>query len=152
MNKLLFSAVVLLFLGSCNSSNNQQGNGQNNPEAQLKVEEQEIVTMEKLLTNPEAYLNKTISLQGLCVHTCKHSGKKMFLQGTNEEDLVLVLADGNVATFEQELTGSQVIVTGLLTARASEPDEHQEEDQSCETDSKSKSYQLSCTAFQMVSE
>ena len=104
------------------------------------------------MANPEVYLNKNISLQGLCVHTCKHSGKKMFLQGTNEDELVLVLAGDNVPTFEQELTGSQVIVTGLLTAKESEMDEHASGDNNCETESKSKSYQLSCTAYRAVSE
>ena len=152
MKKLFFSVAILLIMVSCNFSEKKQSSDQNSSEIELKSDQEEILTVEKLLANPEVYLNKNISLQGLCVHTCKHSGKKMFLQGTNEDELVLVLAGDNVPTFEQELTGSQVIVTGLLTAKESEMDEHASGDNNCETESKSKSYQLSCTAYRAVSE
>lgn len=151
MKNILFLSLLIFAVTACNFSGKKEASADKCCNSELKSAEVEYVTVEELLISPDNYVNKTVSLKGLCVHTCRHSGKKMFIQGTDEDQLVQVLADGSISGFEQELTGSQVIVTGLLTAKETEEHVHQEgEEHSCETESKSKSFLLNCTAYKVV--
>ena len=43
-----------------------------------------IVSVDSVQKNPEKYFDKTIEIRGRVIHTCKVSGKKMFLAGSDE--------------------------------------------------------------------
>lgn len=153
MKKILFVFAALIVFSSCNFSGSKEASSDKCCSSELKSAHAEALSVEDLLASPDEFIGKTISLKGLCVHTCKHSGKKMFLQGIDEDQLILVLADGELSGFEKEITGSQIIVTGLLTAKEVEAENHEEgETHSCETDSKSKSYQIACTSYKIITE
>ncbi len=146
MKKLLFLLFMVVATVSCNYSGTKVAEAD-------KMAEPAIVNIEDLFTNTHEFVDDTISLKGLCIHVCKHGGKKMFLQGIDENQLVKVFAEGEITAFEQELVGSHVVVTGLLTA--AEVNDHEPEGgegHTCETESKSKSYELSSTSFKIVNE
>ncbi|MCX5841131.1 MAG: hypothetical protein NTY16_06720, partial [Deltaproteobacteria bacterium] len=55
-------------------------------------------------------MGKLISLEGMVAHVCRESGKRLFLG----EESFKVLASNKVPTFNVELEGSDVTVTGYL--------------------------------------
>jgi hypothetical protein len=73
----------------------------------------------------------------------------LFLQGSDEEQLLLVTASDDIAKFENSLEGSDIVVTGKFSVieQAAEDHEHNSDEEACETESKSKNYQVECLSF-----
>lgn len=151
MKNILLVFVILIAFWSCNLTSSKEASSEKCCDSQLKSAQSEYLTIEKLLASPDDYINKTVTIKGLCIHICKNGGKRMFLQGTDEDQLILVLAGNEISSFENELTGSHIAVTGLLMALEIDEEETPKEDEnpSCETKSKVKSYQINCTSYKI---
>jgi len=119
----LFIAALTIILLSCNSSTNKKS--QKTQEATANPE-QKIVLVDSLLVTPENYLEKTISIKGLVVHTCKQTGKKMFLVGTDKNSPIKVVAGNSISLFEQSLEGETVIATGKITLMEESGEKHED--------------------------
>ncbi len=65
-------------------------------------------------------VGKTVEIEGLVVHVCKHGGKKMFIVGENPDIRVKITATDKVSVFEPELEGSNVVVQGIVEPMAEE--------------------------------
>lgn len=154
MKNILFVFVILIAFWSCNLTSSKEASSEKCCDSLLKSTQDEYLTIENILASPADYINKTITLKGLCIHTCKHGGKRMFLQGTDEDQLILVLAGNEISSFENELIGSHIAVTGLLMPIGINEEETHKEDENhqCETESKVKSYQINCTSYKKVTE
>ncbi len=72
------------------------------------------VTVDELASGLFEYDGSLVEVEGVCVHVCSHSGKKMFLVGDDPENRFLIFADEGIAGFPKELEGSKVSVIGLL--------------------------------------
>jgi len=59
-------------------------------------------------------IDKAIVIEGTVLHTCKHSGKRMFLVDGNDSIRVEVTAGKNITKFDEKLVGSRVLVVGTL--------------------------------------
>ena len=60
------------------------------------------------------YVGKEVQISGLVNHTCKHGGKRMFIIDEKTEQTVKIEAGENIASFDAELEGSIVSVTGII--------------------------------------
>ena len=111
-----------------------------------------VVSVDSVQKNPEKYFDKTIALQGRVIHTCKVSGKKMFLAGSDEEKLIRINAGENINRFEESLQGEMVIARGVLTPITDVPVVDKEKDGKtvCVTEGKAKQYVLACTEFEVT--
>ncbi len=146
MRQLLIFLALALSTTACQTA----GNPKSQAKATLKTaSESTVLTPDELFNAPEKYEGKQITVQGLCVHTCKHSGKRLFLQGSDQEQLLLVTASPGIAKFENTLEGSNLLVSGnfSLIREESEKHEHKAGEKACETESKSKNYQVECLTF-----
>ncbi len=161
-NLFLIAALVTIFV-SCNSSSEKKKNTTAEPTQTAELTA--VVEVDTILANPNIYLDKTISIKGLVVHTCKHSGKKMFLAGSDKSVYVKVVAGNNISIFGKELEGETVVATGKLTLIEEEGEKHSEEGAktevnesdssdsttaSCATETKIKNYEMICDAFSVV--
>jgi hypothetical protein len=109
------------------------------------------VSVDAVQKNPEKYFDKIIALQGRVIHTCKVSGKKMFLAGSDEENLIRINAGENINRFDESLQGEIVIVKGILTPIAEViVDKEQDGKTPCVTEAKAKQYVLACTGFEVM--
>jgi hypothetical protein len=74
----------------------------------------------KTLTFDELYSNTLdmpkgkVAVEGLCVHVCKHSGKKIFIVGADPNSKLQIYAGEGLAGFPPDLEGSKVRVVGVL--------------------------------------
>jgi len=154
MKKLLFVLFVSILVWNCKPGASKQSAVEATPE------EVEVVCINEFFGSPEIYLDKEISLGGLCVHVCKHSGKKLFLTGEDENKLVMVFAEGEIE-FSPELEGSKLIVTGTLSAveegvcgdkEEVEAETKAKEGHQCEAKIKEVPYKLNCVSYEIYVE
>lgn len=159
MKNLLYSAILAILLAACTS----------NPTDKEKTESScssscssasccpgkstaslaliNDLSVDQVLATPENYMEKKIDLTGLVVHTCKKSGKKLFLKGENDSIFIRVEAGENISQFTTSLEGELVTVTGVFNVFTQETSDHHEE---CESEEKSKSYTLLCESYKQL--
>ena len=155
----LFAAIAFLVV-SCTSN----PSGKNNA-SQASLE---VVDVDSVLASPQKFIEKTVSIKGLVVHTCRHSGKKMFLAGTDKNKFVKVIAGPGISRFDQSLEGETVVATGKLgiideteekhaseregkgVMKAAETSSQDTAKAGCVTETKIKKYQLVCNRFTTV--
>jgi len=110
-----------------------------------------IVSVDSVQKNPEKYYDKTIAIQGRVIHTCKVSGKKMFLAGSDEQNLIRINAGENISRFDESLQGEIVIAQGILTPVIDAVvDKEKDGKTACVTEGKAKQYVLACSEFKVM--
>lgn len=109
-----------------------------------------VVSVDSVQKNPEKYFDKTIALKGRVVHTCKETGKKMFLAGKDDQNLIRVNAGDKISRFDESLQGEIVIAKGVLTPIADVVAEKPDGKAACATEGKAKQFVLACTEFEVT--
>jgi len=164
MRNLLFTATLALILFSCNFASNKKLT--TGTQADETGQVATAVEVDSLVANPNIYLDQTVNVKGLVVHTCKHSGKKMFLVGSDKNKFVKVIAGPDISRFDQSLEGEIVVATGKLTLLDETQEKHEgsgerktemaeTSDQNttsagCVTETKIKNYQMICDGIKVV--
>jgi hypothetical protein len=143
MKKIIILGLIVLFW-SCNQQPQQQ-----NTESNLNTEEtteltKAVITVDDLIASNDSLLDQTIIVEGLVTHVCKHSGKRLHLNGAIEDHKVRVEAMGDIDHFERALEGSTILVTGVLKRSEGMPSdsEHKEHESEHSADAGSKYYQM----------
>jgi hypothetical protein len=105
MTKHFFLPLCILFLAmvSCN-----QGTKGIDPSSAVKVS---VLTFEQ---QAAGLVDKAVVIEGTVLHTCKHSGKRMFLVDGNDSIRVEITAGKDITKFDEKLVGSRVSVLGIL--------------------------------------
>jgi hypothetical protein len=148
MKQLFFAAIMMMVMVACSTKTNTEQAKNDECCSAKKSAEMIDVSVDSVLSNPELYLEKSIVITGRVVHTCKHSGKKMFLAGSDENIYVKVTAEEGISRFEETLEGEMVKAKGILTPITDDGENHEEG--SCATESKTKEYVLACTEFEVI--
>jgi len=164
MKKITYYLSIALIFAACNTSQKKSdttaeagccSDKETKTEAccskETKVTE---ATVDAIFSTPEKFVDQTVNLKGRVIHTCKKSGKKMFLAGTDESKLIRIEAGDDISRFEENLEGELVVATGKLTALVNETvHEHAEgDDHNCATENKSKDYLMVCSSFSVTQE
>ena len=71
------------------------------------------ISVDDLLTEADAYINKEISVEAICTHICKHGGRKVFLMGSDDTKTIRV-EGGKMGKFDQQCVNSILNVKGIL--------------------------------------
>jgi len=172
MDRLITLGVLLIFVAACNSQPKTEQTKIESvktetastlpcgitgaalcagcPEASKETKAL-IVSVDSVQKNPEKYFDKTIVLQGRVVHTCKVTGKKMFVAGSDEQNLIRINAGDNISKFDESLQGEIVMAKGVLTPITDIVSEKEKSGNIvCVTESKAKQYVLACSEFEVV--
>jgi hypothetical protein len=104
------------------------------------------VSFDELFGNKFENTNKKVAVEGLCVHVCKHSGKKIFIIGTDPDSKLQIYAGEGLSGFPQDLEGSKVRVIGVLEEEKLDMDyvNQMEEDLKTEEKEQAKSTTKTC--------
>lgn len=100
MKNLFFIAALLLLTTSC-------GNKKATSTTQ-------VYELNDLLTQADELIDQTVTVRGFVTHTCKHSGKRCFIVGDDQKTSFRIEAKGNIESFDRELVGSELVVTGMV--------------------------------------
>ncbi len=63
----------------------------------------------------QSLLQKTIEVEGLVLHTCRHGGRKMFISDGTPDNKIKILATDKSGSFDKTLEGVKVLVTGKIS-------------------------------------
>lgn len=161
MKKIAFYLIASLIFVACNSTSKSDKTAENASNTKETTEaccssHQKVTeaTVDALFETPDNFIDKTVNLKGRVIHTCKKSGKKMFLAGTDENKLVRIEAGDDISRFEESLEGEIVVATGKLTAFVHETEHDHAEggDHNCATENKSKDFVMVCHSFAVAEE
>jgi hypothetical protein len=75
------------------------------------------IPFDTLLYVAESYVGKSVKVVGTVTHTCKHSGRRCFIVGSDRKVTLRVEAKGKIGGFNRELIGTQIEVQGILRER-----------------------------------
>jgi len=131
MKRLLFLIIPLVALNiSCKNGSTESSDDS------AAVEETTSISVDEFFTNPETYVDQTVSVSGLVTHVCKHGGQKLFIAGNNDATSLRIETGGDISEFDLELEGSRISFTGVVKvmdeafiaeANAEEKEHHGEE-------------------------
>lgn len=102
---LLVLSVMIFTLISCDKEAKT---------ADVKDDASKTVTLQVLNSGNYEYKTGDVEVEGLCVHVCTHSGKKMFIVGDNPDDKLQIFTGDNMSVFPKDLEGSKLKVVGFL--------------------------------------
>ncbi len=112
IRKILFLFVIAALFVSCNNTQNTSADKENtDQEVNAELVTLAIVDFDNQAGN---YVGKEVQISGLVNHTCKHGGKRMFIIDEETEQTVKIEAGENIPSFDAELEGSIVSVTGII--------------------------------------
>jgi len=110
MKKLLFSLVVLAFVGvSCDCQAPADQDEKTEQTASPKV-----IDINNFDATAEGLGDQVVEIKGTVVHTCKHGGTKMFITGDDPDFRLKVTATDESGNFNLEMEGSDYVVVGIL--------------------------------------
>ena len=95
--------VSMLTISSCNSNKNKTEEVAN---ATLSVDE--------LLEKAESLTDSTVTIEGLCTHTCSHGAKKLFLMGSDDTKTLRFEASEAIGAFSKDCVNAMVSLTGKV--------------------------------------
>ncbi|WP_418895463.1 hypothetical protein [Limibacterium fermenti] len=117
MNKILITmAVMSLFLASCGNATQKKTSDAEQTET-AAVSDLTVYELDSLLAHAEDFVGQTVKVRGHVTHTCKHSGKRCFLAGNDENASLRVEAGGEIGGFNRELVGSELEIKGIVRER-----------------------------------
>jgi hypothetical protein len=107
MKKLFFLIIIsALIIGNhtgCNNSVKKEADS-------TKL----VLTVDTFLASPEKWANKDVVISGTVSHVCRHSGKKLFIFGSDASNTVKINAGGSFSMFDLKYEGTDVEITGTV--------------------------------------
>ena len=116
MKRNYMAAVALLAIVSCTAVSCGSGTskqGQSAPAAHA-TENSTVLEVDSLLKNAETLVGQPVVVEGVCTHICRHGGRKIFLMGTDDTQVIRIEAGEKIGSFKPECVNNVVRVTGTL--------------------------------------
>lgn len=85
-----------------------------NKQQKSKADAAQPLTVDSLMAQADQLVGQTVTLQGLCTHTCKHGAKKIFLRGSDDSHTLRVDA-GELGAFDTACVNKRVRIVGTLS-------------------------------------
>ena len=98
---MMFAACVL---SSCGGGKKQ---------AQNAEEAVAVMSIDEVMAKAADLIDQTVTIEGVCTHTCSHGAKKMFLVGSDDSKTLRVEA-GELGAFDTKVVNNVVTVKGTL--------------------------------------
>lgn len=115
IKRLFYLGLVLSISLACsNQSTTSDEASSINEEANQEIAELSVANFN---TDAGEHIGNNVRITGTVNHTCKHSGKRMFIVDEDTEENVKIEAGENIDNFDAELEGSVVVVTGTVKAQ-----------------------------------
>ena len=107
--KLMVAAVMIaacFTMTSCGNSKKQQAQS---AEQVVTV----AMSIDDVMAKVADLVDQTVTIEGVCTHTCSHGAKKMFLVGSDDSKTLRVEA-GELGAFDTKVVNQVVTVKGIL--------------------------------------
>jgi hypothetical protein len=112
MNKIIsifVFAAILVFTNACNQTNNKQNSHTEKSEVTISY-----LSVDDVFAQGDSLVNKTIHVEGIIEHVCKHTWKRFKIIGANENQFIKIELGEKFPTVDATILGKKVKVTGKL--------------------------------------
>ena len=116
MKNFIYVAVAILTLGFASCGNSKKQAAEAPVQNEVKVDVAKALYLDDILAQADSLVGQEVTLRGVITHTCKHSGRRCFIENKDKSASIRVEAKGNIGGFNRELVGSEVAVKGTLRA------------------------------------
>ena len=106
---IVVAAAVLLSVNACNQTNNKQNNQTENQEKTI-----DYITVDDVFAKGETLSGKTVYVEGIIEHVCKHTWKRFKIIGENENQFIKIELGDKFPSVDASITGKKAKVTGKL--------------------------------------
>ena len=109
---LVISFVALVSFGACNNAKKAE-----TKETKTEVKSEVntgVMTIDQLYEIAENNIGKDVMFKGMVQHVCSHSGRRAILLNEKGDLSIRVEAKGAIKAFNRELSGSTIVVKGIL--------------------------------------
>lgn len=101
---LLFTLLVLMFTAS-NAAAKTYGNG---------VQTQEVTAVSAILDNPDAFIGKTVRVEGMILEVCAKRGCWVYVAGDRQGEKIQVKVTDGEIVFPMSASGRMAAVEGIV--------------------------------------
>ncbi len=108
--------AILFLISSCGSQTASDGN---NSSGQESVD----ANISEVLTDPLEYDGKTIKIEGIISHVCRHGGDKMRVLQEGSDLSIQVMLGDFTGRFDAGSEGNRVVLTGQLVTEVTNLDQ-----------------------------
>lgn len=112
MNKIIsiiVFATVLIFTNACNETKQKNETKTDTVENSTKY-----LSVNDVFAQGDSLANKTIHVEGIIEHVCKHTWKRFKIIGDNENQFIKIELGDNFKTIDASILGKTAKVTGKL--------------------------------------
>ena len=71
------------------------------------------LSIDDVMAKAADLVDQTVTIEGVCTHTCSHGAKKMFLVGSDDSKTLRIEA-GELGAFDTKVVNNNVTVKGIL--------------------------------------
>ncbi len=115
MKRILLLVAFAVMASSCLGGGAEKKSG---ADAETTKAQSKVYTLETLLADAENLVDKAVEVKGVVTHTCKHSGRRCFIQSADQKTTLRIEAAGeNLQSFPREVVGSEILAKGTLRER-----------------------------------
>ena len=116
IKRILVITGFAFLIASCgnNTGNTTEENITDSTAVSEEAVVENIVDINKFDDEVGNFVDQEITLEGTCVHTCKHGGGKMHIVGDNPESRVVIIATDESGKFNAEMEGIKYKVLGKV--------------------------------------
>ncbi len=123
-NYLLILLAVAFIATSCENTNKK--NTEKKAEEVVVVDQITPVLVAEFDDKAGDFVGKKIKLEGTVDHICKHGGQRLFLVSPESGARIKVTPDEEIAAFNADLEGSNIILIGIVEEQRVDEDYLQE--------------------------
>jgi len=106
---LTMATMVVVALIAGTSCGNKQKSNKQTTTAQVS----DAMELDSLLAKADSFVGKTVKVEAICTHTCKHGATKIFLMGSDDTKTIRVEA-GKLGSFDTKCVNRIVKVTATV--------------------------------------
>ena len=100
----IMTVAACLILSAC---------GGNKKQSQTAEEAVAAMSIDDVMAKTADLVDQTVTIEGVCTHTCSHGAKKMFLVGSDDTKTLRIEA-GGLGAFDSKVVNNSVTVKGTL--------------------------------------
>ena len=114
MKHILLRALAVALACGAGASVSCGGNASTKAKTrQTEAARPAALEIDELLASADSLAGKTVTIEGVCTHTCRHGARKIFLMGSDDTQTVRV-ESGELGSFDPQCVNRIVRVTGTL--------------------------------------
>ncbi|MGF1585361.1 MAG: DUF4920 domain-containing protein [Bacteroidales bacterium] len=115
LRKSIGILAIIMMIVSCTSQQSDTGQADSGKSIEVNISE--------ILSDPIEYDSKSVQIEGVISHVCRHSGDKMRVMQDDSDLSILVMLGDFTGKLDAESEGQRVVLSGMLMTEVTNLDD-----------------------------